>query len=121
MSIATTYLRDVLSQDHHSAIIKQNREGIKRGAMFKRRMSIITEDEESEIISLVNHADLSFFMPILYIIPYEDVRDICNPVDNSKKASIHSIEFIIEELPRERFEIVDLGKTVPIEVGGDIK
>lgn len=120
MSIATSFLRDIISRDNHSAIIKQNRDGLKRGAMLKRQSHIITEEQEAEIITLVNQADFDQFLPLLYVIPFEGVKTICEEVDSGRKAASHSVEYIIQELPRSSFEIVEIGKTVPIEIGVDL-
>ena len=46
LSIAQTFIQDVYSRDQHSALIKQNRDGIKRGAMLKRKAGIIDEETD---------------------------------------------------------------------------
>lgn len=120
LTIAQMYLQDVFSQDRHSAIIKQNRNGIKRGAMFKRREGIIDEHAESEILKFIKCAGLEFFLPLLYVIPYAKVASICEPVPPHEKAAYHSIEYRIKNLPRNAFELVDLGRTVPTIFGGEI-
>lgn len=118
LSIARCYLRDIYSGDNHSSIVMQNRQGLKRGAMVKRRMGIIDEVAESEIITMADMAPLSAFLPLLYIIPFAPVAALCEKVPEKRKASPDSIEYLISELPRNCFDIVDIGRTVPYDVNG---
>lgn len=117
--IAQMFIQDVYSKDKHSAIIKQNREGLKRGAMFKRRDGAIDEETEAEIITLVNAAEFDQFLPLLYVIPYSTVSSLCELVPKREKASYDSIEYRIRNLPRNAFDLVDLGRTLPTILGGE--
>lgn len=119
IKVVQRYFEDVVSQDEHSALIRQNREGIIRGAMEKRRAGVITEDEEKLIVAMVKRASFDSFLPLLYVIPSNSVSDICAEVPISKKASPPSVEYLIEELPRESFEIINISKTV-LSLGGAV-
>lgn len=119
LTIVQRYLQDVYSRDDHSAIIKQNKEGLIRGAAIKRANGVVTEEVEKKIITIVNNADFEFFMPLLYVIPYNNVATICQPVSAEKKARFDSTEYIIEMLPRQSFEVINIGKTVS-GFGGEV-
>ena len=49
------------------------------------------------------------FKPLLYIIPFETVKDICERVPLAEKAHPLSQEFIIKELKGNMFDIIELG------------
>ena len=119
LTIAQRYLQDVYSKDEHSAIIRQNREGLKRGAALKRKSGIISRETEKKIIAVVDNADFKFFLPLLYVIPYNNVATICREATPEKKARADSTEYIIEMLPRHCFEVVNLGRAFSV-LGGDI-
>lgn len=121
LSIAQSFIQDVYSKDKHSAIIRQNREGLKRGAMFKRKNGVIDEETESEIIALVNAAEFDQFLPLLYVIPYSGVSSLCECVPRREKASYNSIEYRIQNLPRSAFDLLDLGRTLPTILGGELE
>ncbi len=54
--------------DRHSTKIQQNREGIVRGAEEKRDAGAISEDEKTEIESIVEMAAIRDFEPLLYVV-----------------------------------------------------
>ncbi len=112
LTIAQNYFRDVFTKDRHSAIIAQNRSGIKRGAMEKRKIGVIDKETESKILTIVKKADYDSFLPLLYVIPYSNVKKMCVKAPQKEKAAPHSVEFLIRELPRNAFDLVDLRKTV---------
>ena len=40
------------------------------------------------------------------------IEQICEPVDNEKKASVLSVEYLCREIPRDYFEIVSMKEIV---------
>lgn len=120
LSIAQMFIQDVYSRDQHSAVIKQNRDGLKRGAMLKRKEGIIDEETENEIISLVNAADFNQFLPLLYVIPFSNVSTLCESVPKQERASYDSVEYRIRNLKRSDFDLIDLGRTLPAILGGGL-
>lgn len=98
--------KDVRANDLHSEVIKRNRLGLLVGAGAKKSQGVITSAEEADITQIVNTATAQDFAPLLYVIPYALVAKIVKPVSVAKRAHPFSEEFVIEELPREAFEIV---------------
>jgi len=101
-----TYADAVTSGDKHCAKINENKVGIINGISYKRKTGIITDKEQDELLEIVNRAEITHFSPLLYIIPYATVADIVKPVALHQRANILSVEYIIEELPGDYFDIV---------------
>jgi hypothetical protein len=98
---------DVKTNDLHSAVIKNNRMGLLRGAEAKRKKGVITAAQEAEIGKIVKNATNQEFTPLLYVIPHAMVAKLVKPVPIADRAHPFSEEFFIEELSREAFEIVE--------------
>ena len=101
---------EVLRRDGHSAKIKENRLGLVTGAQIKHRKEIITDGELSEIEEIIAAADYSDFRPILYLIPFAGVSHLLKEVPVMKRAHPLSQEYVIEELPTELFDAIELEK-----------
>lgn len=105
--IYNTYKSSVVSNDGHSSIIKQNREGIKRGAIFKRAEGIIT-DNELQIINLkVDRASISDFRPVIYLIPASPIINKIELVSVEEIANPLGTEYRIKDLVDGEFEIIE--------------
>ena len=98
---------EVHSGDRHSPKVRENKAGILRGAASKRAAGVINEQQESDIASIVERAELADFRPLLYQIPYGPVSALLREVPISKKAHPLSKEYKIEELPRKYFEPIE--------------
>ncbi|HSG39800.1 MAG TPA: hypothetical protein VLE27_09200 [Thermoanaerobaculia bacterium] len=105
--ICRQYLDDVQRQDQHSSIIRRNREGIKRGLDAKLEEGVITPEQFRQIEEVVSDSSLADFRPLLYIIPYKSVRRMIRPALPHEKAHPFSPEYVIERLPRLRFDVLD--------------
>ena len=101
-------LEEVRRRDRHSAKIAENRVGILKGSMVKRTSGVITENELSEIAAIVDAADVGDFAPLLYVIPYQSVRDLIKEVPVANRAHPLSEEFVIEALPGDLFDVIRL-------------
>ena len=99
---------EVVRGDRHSAKIRDNKAGILRGATAKREAGVITEQQESEIVSIVEQAQLTDYKPLLYVIPYAPVAGLIREVPISKRAHPLSKEYIIEQLPRKYFDPIEM-------------
>lgn len=99
---------EVSSADQHSDKIRQNRNGLIRGASAKRQAGVIDEATERGIVATVEGAETSFFKPWLYIIPYAAIQEIAKPVPLAQRAHPFSEEYIIDVLPRACFDVVEL-------------
>lgn len=95
---------DVESGDLHSAKIKENRAGLKKGALEYFKNDIIDEQELTRINYIIENALISDFKPILYIISYDLVKDRLKKVPVDKMANPLSCEYVIEDLKETEFE-----------------
>lgn len=108
LEIYNNLKRDVEGKDHHSSKIEQIRAGIIKGASAKRNNGIITKEQEQEIIDIVNAAEIGDFRPLIYVIPVSKVESIVKPVSVKFRADKFSQEYIIEELHKNLFDVIDL-------------
>jgi len=69
---------------------------------------MITDDELREITEIAAAADCADFRPLLYVIPYVAVSHLLKEVAVSKRAHPLSPEYVIEELPTELFDAIEL-------------
>ena len=99
--------QEVKRGDKHSAMIDRNRAGILRGASLKQRLGVITPQKEMDIAAIVDLSERMDFRPLLYVIPYALVRKLVKEVPVSNRAHPLSKEYIIEELPRRCFDVID--------------
>jgi hypothetical protein len=67
----------------------------------------LSEGDRDEVIHMVNNAELKLWRPLLYIIQRDPVAGRLKVVPPAKRAG-HGPEFIIEDLVRAEFEIVEL-------------
>lgn len=101
---------EVRRRDSHSAKIVENRSGLIAGAQKKHSAGIITDSELREIKEIEAAADYADFRPLLYLIPFVGVSHLLREVPVPERAHPLSQEFIIEELPTELFDVIDLEK-----------
>jgi hypothetical protein len=105
--IYETLWKDVENNDRHSSKIKQNKAGLRRGAIFKHQKGDITDAERLEIFDKVRLAQIADFKPLLYVIPYPLDSGILSLVPVRQRANPLADEFIIQRLPRSSFDIID--------------
>jgi len=99
---------EVSRGDRHSAKIKENKVGIKKGASFKKSIGIITDVQEQEIFEIVDQSEIRDFRPLLYVLPFDNCAHLLKAVPIKDRAHPMSVEFIIEELPRNLFDVIEL-------------
>ncbi|HQV02457.1 MULTISPECIES: hypothetical protein [unclassified Novosphingobium] len=87
-------------------MISQNKIGLIKGAESRFRQNVIDSDARDRIIEMVNAADNNEFSPLLLAIPFGLVKNICEPAPVSASARPTSEEYIIENLPRKKFDII---------------
>lgn len=69
----------------------------------------ITSQALTAIENRVDNASFFDFFPVIYVIPYEKVKNLIeDPKD--KKANLNSNEFLIRELKSDCFDIIDIEK-----------
>jgi hypothetical protein len=105
--ICKVYLEDIARQDLHSPSLKSHRSGLERGMKSQLAKRLIHEEQYQELEEIVSKAALDEFRPLLYIIPFEGVRDLVRPAPRRQRAHPFSPEYIIERLPRSRFDVLE--------------
>ncbi len=99
---------DAQAGDRHSLTIELNRAGLLNGAREKEKGKVITAKQRKEIIQIVDAAQPGEFRPLMYLIPTQAVARLVKPAAVGKRAHPMSPEFVIEELPRRLFEVIEL-------------
>ena len=97
---------DVACGDQYSTKIEANKAGILNGAQVKLAAGAIGQREATDISLIVEKAQTCDFAPLIFIIPFDGVRDRIHEVPVEQRAHPLSVEFVIESLPRERFDII---------------
>lgn len=100
--------REVKAGDRHSAWIEKNKVGILRGASAKKLASVISHQQETDIASIVELSQVSDFRPLLYVMPFAQVRHLVREVPPAERAHPLSIEYRIEVLPTHLFDVIQL-------------
>lgn len=93
--------------DKHPKSIAVNKAGLQRGAVAKLDSHVITPDQHRDILEIIAGADAAEFRPLLYVIPFEIISAKIRPVPLEKKAHPFSEEYIIDELNRTEFDVVE--------------
>lgn len=102
-------LRDEVQRgEQHSAVLEQKRKGLIRGAEERCAQGLIGDAELEAIRETVERSTLSEYRPVLYLIPYDRVRDMVIEPSVSERAHPFSIEFKVDPLPREFFDVLEL-------------
>jgi hypothetical protein len=105
--ICRNYLEDIARRDLHSRSLRDNRAGLQTGLKAKLAERVITEKQYRELKNIIVKSALDEFRPLLYVIPFEGVRDLVESVPPSQRAHPFSPEYRIERLPRSRFDVLD--------------
>ena len=103
---------EVRRGDEHSSKIAENKVGILRGASAKRRARVITSDQEKQIGAIVKKAQIRDFRPLLYVIPFSLVVNRLREPPPEDKAHPLSAEYVIDNLPRNSFDVIEFGGRV---------
>jgi len=92
--------------DLHSPEIAQQKTGLVLGAETKYGKGAITKGQRDDILYATEHSPITEFRPLIYAIPYADVKHLLKPVPIAERARPTSVEYIIEELPGAMFDIL---------------
>jgi hypothetical protein len=103
-----TLMEEVRRGERHSEFIKRNRAGIVRGAAEKLQTSEITAARKTEIEEIVEDSHASEFRPVLFVMPFELVKDRIAEVPVRQRAHPMSVEYRVERLPRACFDMLEL-------------
>lgn len=101
-------MQDVAANDAHSAAMAQNKAGLKNGANIKAASGVVTADQRDLIVKTVDLATMTDFAPLFLVIPFAGVAAIATPAPIDQRANPTSEEYVIEELPRDRFDVLQI-------------
>lgn len=117
-TICKRYLEQAVRGDRHANEITTNIAGILRGAKAKLANGIISRSEYNDIRRIVSVAEYKDFLPVLYIIESRKVKDRCIDVPLIDRASDFSVEYKIEDLKEDEFQLISfsdiLGDTIHV-------
>ena len=106
VTICKRYLEQITTGDRHTKEIENNIAGILKGAKAKLNGGVISKKEYNEIRSIVSAAEYEAFFPILYIVESKKVKDRYVEVVVGERASDDAVEYKIEDLKENEFEII---------------
>jgi hypothetical protein len=101
------FKHDIDSKDRHSSAIQENKAGLLKGVTAKKSQGIIDDNQEQEILEIIDKAQFEDFRPLIYVIPVSNVKGLGKLAPIKKRANPFSKEYIIEELPRHFFDMID--------------
>jgi hypothetical protein len=107
-AIYRSLLDDTWRGDRHSKAMDLNKEGIHRGALARHQQGLIGLHEVEEIDNSLDRAECRDFRPVLYIIPYEQVRESVIRIRVAERAHPMSVEYRVDPLPRASFDMIEL-------------
>lgn len=93
--------------EKHCAKIRDTKASLKALAVDWANKGEITEEDKQEIILLSEDHDPMYWRPIVYVIPRHLVVGKLRKVELGRRASFGS-EFIIENLMRDEFDIIEI-------------
>jgi hypothetical protein len=99
--------RAVHGKDRHCLKINEQKLSLKSLAITWEASGEISTDNKEEIIYRVDTADFDDWRPLLYIAPRDLVQSRLQVVPPSKRASF-GLEYIIPDLKRSEFDIIEL-------------
>jgi len=106
--IANSLNNDLQGSDRHSSKIEQNRTGLLKGVNAKHSAGIISDEKKDELLYIITNAEITHFKPLIYVIDKRAVQNNLIYVPASKKASLFSQEYLIEQLETHQFDIINL-------------
>lgn len=94
--------------ERHSEFMRQKLEGVLKGARAKLEAGVIGPAQRDEIREMVERMHPREFRPVLYVIPYDRVRDWVREVPVHERAHPFSEEYRVEALPHDSFHMIEL-------------
>lgn len=107
-TICKRYLEQITTGDRHAKEIETNIAGILKGARAKLNQGVISKKEYNEIRSIVAAAEYEAFFPILYIVESKKVKDRYVEVVVGERACDDAVEYRIEDLKENEFEVISV-------------
>jgi hypothetical protein len=97
----------VQRKDQHCYKINEQKLSLKNLAIMWEGKGEISADDKEEIIYMVDAASFDDWRPLIYLIPRTSVETRLQTVQANKRASF-GIEYIITDLMRSEFDIIEL-------------
>lgn len=98
---------DARRGERHSALFVSKLKGVRSGARLRVQNGEITPEVEREIGEMVRRAHPRELRPVLYVIPFDRVRDRVVPVSIADRAHPFSVEYKVPALPRSCFDLIE--------------
>jgi hypothetical protein len=95
--------------ERHSVVLEKNRKGLGKGLKARQAEGLVSATQQEEVASTIDSADIRDFRPVLYVIPFERVRGLVVDVPVPERAHPMSIEYRVERLSRDCFDMLELG------------
>ena len=102
------FFEHVSRGDQHSPWIARNKIGILNGAVSKYVSEAINKEQLYQIDWITENAPIRDFRPLVFVIPFLGVEHLVEEVPPSERAHPLSVEYRIEALPRDRFDVIEL-------------
>lgn len=103
-------LQIIKTGDRHASEINEHISGILAGAKAKLKSKEISKEQEElirEFMSFLSVIGYKAFLPIIYVIDYNKVKDRCEYINPPDKASDCSSEIRITDLQPGEYTIID--------------
>lgn len=107
-AIYLEFTQGIKAGDLHCQKVKLNRDGLKTGAKASLKSHRISPAQFKDIIWTIENAQLADFRPVVYVIPFnKEVMKLIHTLHVSAKAHPFSPEYLIKELPRKLFDVIE--------------
>ncbi|HCJ21839.1 MAG TPA: hypothetical protein DHV64_10000 [Erythrobacter sp.] len=106
LEIYKTLRTEISAGDRHATKLELNRVGVKHGADIMRSMKLISNDERDEIHAICEAVTPAEFAPMLCVIPRVEAVPFYQKVKVEDKANPLSHEYILKDLPRDKFDLI---------------
>ena len=93
--------------EKHCSKIGEIRTSLKALAVDWHLKNEITVEDKEELMLLADETDPMYWRPLVYVIPRHLVQTKLTPINLGKRASFGN-EFVIEDLKRDEFDIIEI-------------
>lgn len=105
-SIYRDLAQAVKRRDEHSSKIGDQKKTLTALALRLADRGKISSDDRDEIVTIVAKASFTDWRPLIYIIPFQSVKERLQAVPRERRAS-NEMEYIVEDLRDEEFHIIE--------------
>ncbi|HEY0320734.1 MAG TPA: hypothetical protein VGC66_07275 [Pyrinomonadaceae bacterium] len=97
----------VTRNDRHCSKISEQILTLTNLAIIWEQASEITSQHKEDIVWMLNNLDISYWRPLLYVVPRVAVESRMRTVPMAQRASF-GIEYIIEDLHQHEFDMIEV-------------